>query len=126
MKPFFLASSLLALALVFCLWNSEAVSEKTRRLETLVSSAEIRAGNGDWAGAGGDVSSAYDYWLGQQTYFHIVMEHDALDSAESLFCRLLATGDAQDEAEFCADASELASQLRLLRELEEISIKNIL
>jgi len=131
MKPFFLSASLLILTLVFCLWNADTVTRKTQALEEFVSSAQTCAESGDMSGAGKYIDKAYDYWLGEQTYFHIVMQHDALDSAESLFCRLRALGtevndEESDDAEFCSDAAELLSQLRLLRELEEISIKNIL
>lgn len=131
MKQFFLAASMLVLALLFCLWNADTVTRKTQALEELVSSAQVCAESGDMSGAGRYIDNAYDYWLGEQTYFHIVMQHEALDDAESLFCRLRALGvdmddEEADNAEFCSDAAELLSQLRLLRELEEISIKNIL
>jgi len=126
MKPFFLAASMLVLALVFCLWNAGSVTRRTLALEALVSDAEVCAGGGDWDGANAAVDRAYGCWLDQQTYFHIVMQHEALDETESLFRRLRAFENAPDDAEFCADAAELLSQLALLRELEEISIKNIL
>ena len=49
-----------------------------------------------------------------------------LDAAEALFAVSHSFAESEDGAEFRANTAELLTQLRLLNEMEEISIKNIL
>ena len=52
--------------------------------------------------------------------------HAELDAAEALFAVSHSFAESEDGAEFRANTAELLTQLRLLDEMEEISIKNIL
>ena len=57
---------------------------------------------------------------------HIILQHDELNEVESLLARADSFAFEQDEAEFRACVAELQSQLRVLSEMQEISIPNIL
>lgn len=91
-------------------------------LETALSAA----GAEDWDGAQRALAAVYDSWSTRQTYFHIMIEHEELDAAEALFAISRSFAAHEDGAEFCANTADLFTQLQLLREMEEISIKNIL
>ena len=56
----------------------------------------------------------------------IILQHDELNEVESLLARADSFAFEQDEAEFRACVAELQSQLRVLSEMQEISIPNIL
>ena len=80
----------------------------------------------DWEGAREALGAVYTSWDARQTYFHIMVEHAELDAAEALFAVSHSFAESKDGAEFRANTAELLTQLRLLNEMEEISIKNIL
>ena len=80
----------------------------------------------DWEGAREALGAVYASWDARQTYFHIMVEHAELDAAEALFAVSHSFAESEDGAEFRANTAELLTQLRLLNEMEEISIKNIL
>ena len=54
------------------------------------------------------------------------LQHDELNEVESLLARADSFAFEQDEGEFRACVAELQSQLRVLSEMQEISIPNIL
>ena len=80
----------------------------------------------NWQDAADVLSESYTDWSGGQVYLHIVSEHDAVDDAEAMYRRAMAFAQEQESSEFRANTAELLTQLRLLDEMEEISIKNIL
>ena len=80
----------------------------------------------DWEGAREALGAVYASWDARQAYFHIMVEHAELDAAEALFAVSHSFAESEDGAEFRANTAELLTQLRLLDEMEEISIKNIL
>ena len=55
-----------------------------------------------------------------------MLEHDAVDGAEAMFRRAEAFAETEELSEFRAELADLTSQLRLLAEMERLSIKNIL
>ncbi|MBQ3496884.1 MAG: DUF4363 family protein [Oscillospiraceae bacterium] len=79
--------------------------------------------------AEGDVSAAveaiYDDWTSRQRFLHIVVEHDELDEAESLFARTRSCAKEDDAHELEANIAELITQLRHLKEMEQPRIENI-
>lgn len=81
---------------------------------------------GGLGGAREALGAVYASWDARQTYFHIMVEHAELDAAEALFAVSHSFAESEDGAEFRANTAELLTQLRLLDEMEEISIKNIL
>jgi len=65
-------------------------------------------------------------WNAWQTYLHIAVEHSEIDQAQELLdlCRLQV--DEMDTPAFLIAANRLQGQLDLLREMEQLSIKNVL
>ena len=121
-------SPLLVLALLFggAMANARYVSKSVdgwcAGVEVSLAAAEAE----DWEGAREALGAVYASWDARQTYFHIMVEHAELDAAEALFAVSHSFAESEDGAEFRANTAELLTQLRLLDEMEEISIKNIL
>ncbi|MCF2620107.1 DUF4363 family protein [Oscillibacter valericigenes] len=121
-------SPLLVLALLFggAMANAHFVARSVEDwcagVELSLAAAEAE----DWDGAREALDAVYAAWDARQTYFHIMVEHEELDAAEALFAVSRSFAAAEEGAEFCANTAELLTQLALLREMEEISIKNIL
>ena len=121
-------SPLLVLALLLgaSLWNARCVSRSVEdwcaELEVSLALAQAE----DWDGARDALDAVYSSWSARQTYFHIMLEHAELDAAEALFATAHSFAQAEEGAEFHANAAELLTQLRLLREMEALSVRNIL
>jgi len=126
MKHWLAPLLVLALLLGASLWNAYSVAQSVEdwcaALETARGAAEAE----DWDAARETLDRVYDSWNARQTYFHIMVEHAELDAAEALFAVSRSYAEAEEAAEFRANTADLLTQLTLLREMEAVSIRNIL
>lgn len=118
--------AVLAAILAFSLWNSSTLSAETGRWREQLHQADELAQAEDWSGAIAALSDSYADWSSRQTYLHIVSQHDAVDDAETMYHRCLAFAATQEISEFRAEIADLRDQLRLLAEMEQFTIRNIL
>ena len=118
--------AVLGVILAFALWNSRCVTAETDRWREQLRQAELLAQAGEWERAAAALSDSYGDWAARQTYLHIVAEHDAIDGAESMYRRAMAFAATEELSEFRAEVADLRDQLRLLAEMEEFSIGNVL
>ena len=126
MKKAIAAAVLLALLFGGAMANARYVSKSVDGWCAGVEVSLVAAEAEDWEGAREALGAVYASWDARQTYFHIMVEHAELDAAEALFAVSHSFAESEDGAEFRANTAELLTQLRLLNEMEEISIKNIL
>lgn len=125
-KGLWLPAALLAGILAFCLWNSASMAHSTAQWRAQLEEAEHLAQAGDWEAAAAAIRAGYAGWSERQTYLHIVTNHDAVDAAEAMYHRCLAFAESEEASELRAELAELQDQLRLLAEMEEFSLKNVL
>ena len=118
--------AVLGVLLAFALWNSRCVTAETDHWREQLRQADILAQAGEWERAAAALSDSYGDWSARQTYLHIVAEHDAIDGAESMYRRAMAFAATEELSEFRAELADLRDQLRLLAEMEEFSIGNVL
>ena len=118
--------AVLGVILAFALWNSRCVTAETDHWREQMRQADILAQAGEWERAAAALSDSYGDWSARQTYLHIVAEHDAIDGAESIYRRAMAFAATEELSEFRAELADLRDQLRLLAEMEEFSIGNVL
>ncbi|MDE6454565.1 MAG: DUF4363 family protein [Dysosmobacter sp.] len=125
-KGLLIPAALLAAILSFCLWNSAAMASHTARWREQLERADRLAQAGDWDGASAAIREGYAAWSARQAYLHIVTNHGAVDSAEAMYRRALAFAESREDSELRAELAELREQLRLLAEMEEFSVRNVL
>ena len=125
-KGLLVPAALLAAILAFCLWNSAAMTACTDRWRAQLEEADRLAQAGDWENAAATIREGYADWSARQTYLHIVTSHDAVDSAEAMYHRALAFAESREDSELRAELADLRDQLRLLAEMEEFSVRNVL
>ena len=126
MKYFSIPCAILALILALSLLNASVMGGYVSDWCEALNAAQEAADSGDWAKAEAQIRSVHKVWDEKQSYFHIVSVHAELDEAEALLAKSLSFARDRDDAEFRANTAELITQLRLLSEIQEISIKNIL
>lgn len=125
-KGLLIPAGLLGAILAFCLWNSTAMNAHTARWREQLETADCLAQAGKWTEAAAAIRESYDSWSARQTYLHIVTSHDAVDGAEAMYHRALAFAESREDSELRAELADLRDQLRLLAEMEEFSVKNVL
>lgn len=125
-KGLLLPAALLAAILAFCLWNSAAMAAHTGRWRAQLEEADRLVRLEDWEGAAAAIRAGYADWTGRQTYLHCVTGHDAVDDAEAMYHRCLAFAEREEDSELRAELADLRDQLRLLAEMEEFSLRNVL
>lgn len=125
-KGLLLPAALLGAILAFCLWNSAVMTAHTDRWRDQLEEADRLVRLEDWAGAAAAIRAGYADWTGRQTYLHCVTGHDAVDDAEAMYHRSLAFAEREEDSELRAELADLRAQLRLLAEMEEFSLRNVL
>lgn len=126
MKVFRIPVFVLLLILVLSLFNSFALSRRCDDWTAQLEASDEAARQEDWQSARRSLEVAYNDWNRHQTWLHIVIEHKEIDTAESLLQRCRVLGQEEDSVEFRSTLADLRSQIRLLNEMERVSIKNIL
>ena len=126
MRALYIPLAVLAGILLLSLGSGAYVAGRTGLWQEMLLQADELAEEERWADALTQLQRSYDSWTESQTLFHIILRHDELDEAESLFARAFADCDQQDVPDFHSAMGELHSQLSLLAETQMISIKNIL
>lgn len=126
MKVLRIPCFLLLLLLVLALGNSVWLSRRCDSWLTALDRVDHAAQQENWDDARQQLEALYQDWNSVQTWLHVIITHEELNTAQSLFCTVLVLGEEEDDVEFRAHVAELRSQLQLLAEMERVSIKNVL
>ncbi|MBQ0038787.1 MAG: DUF4363 family protein [Clostridiales bacterium] len=126
MKVFRIPVFILTLILVLSCFNSVSLSRRCDEWTRQLDSIDTAAREQSWDDARQQLDAVYDSWSDCQTWLHIVIDHKEIDAAESLLQRCRVLCQEEDDVEFRSTLADLRSQLKLLDEMERISIKNIL
>ena len=118
--------AVLAALLLFSLWNSAALAKDTARWQSQLDHAAALARAEDWSAAADALEESYQDWSRRQGYLRTVTQHQAIDSAQAMYCRALAFAAVQEPNEFQAELAGLHAQLALLAEMERPTLQNIL
>ena len=126
MRAYALPCLVLAALLAFSLWNGRQITDFTRQCSDTLDLADRQAGADQWDAAEESLAQSYDCWSGRQTLLHIMVHHDEIGEAEALYRRARIYVLARDLSSFRAELTALRSELRILSEMEQPSIKNVL
>lgn len=126
MKAYLLSVLTLLAVLSLALWNSASMAGRTQRWQGQLDQVEALATDGAWEEAYQSLEESYGDWSSSQAYLHIVSHHDVLDEAEAMYRRAAVFICLQEESSLLGELSDLRHQLRLLSEMEQLSIKNVL
>lgn len=118
--------ALLTVMLLFCIGNGRAVSGKTEQWQSQLRASAALAAEEDWDAAAALLEESYADWSARQTWLHIVIRHDVINSAEAMYRRAMAFAAEEEPGEFQAETADLISQLRFVAEMERFHVKNIL
>ena len=126
MKAYLLSALTLLVVLSLSLWNTAAMTERAQRWQGQLDQVEALVADGAWDQAADILEKGYQDWSSNQAYLHIVSHHDVLDEAEAMYRRCAVFIRIREESSLLGELSDLRHQLRLLAEMEQLSIKNVL
>ena len=122
MKRLWIAALLLAVLFGATLCNNLYLRGFTGALNALLEQAEARAETGDWEEARVLTEQALTQWQSRDIYLHILLRHSDTDQIYTDFQEVLEFLTCQDSA---ANA-RLMTQISLLYEAEQFTLKNVL
>ena len=125
-KYFAVPVAVLALLLGLSLENGRRVESDAARWLAAVETATAAAEREDWSGARDALREARESWESRKPWLHIVTAHDELETADALFAEADSFAQELDMAEFRAAAAQLAAQLRVVADMQQLTLRNVL
>ena len=125
MKRLWVSLGLLVLLFGLSLAHSMYLEQMGREMSTLLEGAEQAVQEEEWARAILLTQQAQGIWERQDTYLHISLHHSDTDEITESFRSVLELLDCQEQAQYQATNARLLSQIYLLWEAEQLSLKNV-
>lgn len=126
MKRLWIACGILAVLFAATLYNASYLDRLTASLADQLTQAEAYAEAGDWTEAARLTEGAFDEWESHTLYLHVLLRHADTDDVNSSFQEVGEFITCQEGGEYSAANARLITQIRLLYEAEQLSLKNIL
>ena len=125
MKRFWIALLLLGAILTGTLFHIRSLHGFTDTLAGLLEQADELAAAEQWEQAQTLTQQAKDTWADRDVYLHVLLRHADTDSIYAGFRETLALLDSQEYGEYAAANARLVTQIQLLYEAEQLTLKNI-
>lgn len=126
MKRLWIATGILFVIFAATLYNAHFLNSFTTELAEVLDRAEARAEAGDWDSSRKLTEQAEQFWDDHTLYLHIFLRHGDIDGIETGFEEVREYLQLEEGGEYSAANARLMSQIGLLYEAEQLSIKNVL
>lgn len=126
MKRFWIALLLLGAIFTGTLFHIHSLHGFTDTLATLLEQADELAAAEQWEQARTLTDQAKDTWADRDVYLHVLLRHADTDSIYAGFRETLALLDSREYGEYAAANARLITQIQLLYEAEQLTLKNLL
>ena len=125
MKRLWIALALLGAIFAGTLLHIRSLHGFTDRLSALLEQAEELAEAERWEQAAALTVQARDIWTDRDVYLHVLLRHGDTDSIYTVFRETLALLESREYGEYAAANARLRTQIELLYEAEQLTLKNI-
>ncbi|MGN0968602.1 MAG: DUF4363 family protein [Oscillospiraceae bacterium] len=127
MRRFWISLSVLIALFCVTLYNTHYLDDLTGELAGLLLEAETCVVDGDWDAASDKTEAALDLWKSRENYLHMVLRHADTDAILLDFQEVRQLIDHQEDGgEYSAVNARLVTRIRLLHEMEQFNLKNLL
>lgn len=126
MKRFWIALLLLGAIFTGTLFHIRSLHGFTDTLAGLLEQADELAAAEQWEQARTLTDQAKDTWADRDVYLHVLLRHADTDSIYAGFRETLALLDSREYGEYAAANARLFTQIQLLYEAEQLTLKNLL
>lgn len=126
MKRIWISLTILAVVFALALVNGWYLDRLTEEMAHTLEQAQTLAEEGDWAGGRQLTQDALDQWESAANYLYIVVRHSDSDEVSAGFREVGQLLEWQEEAEYTSANARLIEELRLLADMEQFSLRNLL
>jgi len=126
MRRLWICISVLAFVFALSLANSWYLNRLTGELVDTLLQAQALAESEDWESAQTLTSQAQKRWEDAGGYLYIVLRHSDTDEVQSGFREVVELLEWGEEAEYASANAKLVENIRLLSEMEEFTLRNLL
>ena len=125
MKRLWIALALLAALLCGTLLHTWSLRGFTQNLTHSLEQAQELTLADRWEEARTVTQEALQTWRGRDVYLHVLLRHVDTDQIYAGFQETLALLDSQEYGEYAAANARLITQIELLSEAEQLTLKNV-
>lgn len=125
MKRLWIALALLAAIFTGTLFHIRSLHRFTDTLSDLLEKAQAQASAEHWEQAHMLTVQAKEAWRERDVYLHVLLRHADTDAIYAGFGETLALLDSREYGEYTAANARLSTQIELLYEAEQLTLKNI-
>ena len=126
MKHLWIAAAILFGLLVSTLCNSLYLGSIIDDYEQQLTRAQELAAQGKWDESERITRQVYTDWEGRDFYFHALLRHEDIDEVRLTFHEVQEYLKLEETDQYNAASAKLITQLGLLAEMEQLTLKNIL
>lgn len=125
MKRLWIALALLAALLCGTLLHTWSLRGFTQGLTDSLDQAQALARADRWEEARSLTEEALQTWRGRDVYLHVLLRHADTDQIYAGFQETLALLESEEYGEYAAANARLITQIELLSEAEQLTLKNV-
>ena len=125
MKRLWIALALLAALLCGTLLHTWSLRGFTQGLSDALDEAQTLARANRWEEASSLTEEALQTWRERDVYLHVLLRHADTDQIYAGFQETLALLESQEYGEYAAANARLVTQIELLSEAEQLTLKNV-
>ena len=125
MKRLWIALVLLTALLAGTLLHTRSLDRFTRELTSQLKLAQSMAADGRWGEADALTEEALHTWRDRDVYLHVLLRHGDTDAIYAGFQEVLALLGSREWGEYAAANARLVTQIALLSEAEQLTLKNV-
>ncbi|WP_297290254.1 DUF4363 family protein [uncultured Flavonifractor sp.] len=125
MKRLWIALALLATLLCGTLLHTWSLEGFTEELTASLEQAQRLVTADRWEEARSVTQKALETWSGRDVYLHVLLRHADTDQIYAGFQEVLALLTSGEYGEYAAANARLLTQIKLLSEAEQLTLKNV-
>ena len=126
MKRIWISLSILAVVFAAALANSWYLDTLTEQMAHTLEEAQALAEAEDWEGGQKLTEKALKQWEKASNYLYIVVRHSDSDEVAAGFREIRQLLEWKEEAEYTSANARLIEEIRLLADMEQFTLRNLL
>ncbi len=126
MKAYLPALSTLTLILLLSLWVEHQMDRDAQLWQAELHTAQEECMQEAWPDVRAHLDHVHQSWTAQERFLRVFYPHNVLDEANTLFAQAKVFADIEAQSETLSQLSALQEQLHTLRDMERLTLENIL
>lgn len=126
MKQLWISIGIMIFMFAAALTNSWYLSQLTEQFTNTLTQAQEAAEKGDWTSAAALTDRVQEQWKQSESYLYVILRHDETDAVGAGLREVRQLLAWKEIPEYTAANARLVEDIRLLAEMEQFNLKNLL